>query len=251
MNVFLFVPCLAQDLCPEVVLATAAVLEQAGFDLLIPRGHTCCGQPLYKQGRFQRAAVVAKQCIEAFDGSAAIVSPSASCVAMIKAYPRLFRGEPRWEERARNMAARSFELCEFLDSIAVGFRPVIVAEGKNRLLYHDSCQSRSLGVSDSVRRCMKRVPGLELVEFEESAACCGFGGGFSMTYPEISGAILEDKIAAVERLAGRFAARQLMTAEVSCLLNLRAGLRARGSDIAVLHAAQILAGEPRKEPSHV
>ncbi len=250
MHTALFVPCLAQDICPQVAVAAGELLLQAGFPAVHPQSHTCCGQPMYKQGRFQRAASMAAHCIQAFAGAERIVSPSASCVAMIRSYPELLR-ETRQARQAQEMAAATFELCEFLDANDILLRPSAWPHERGPVLYHDSCQTRRLGVSEAVRRSLAKVQGLELLELEDPAACCGFGGSFSLDFPEISNAILEDKIDALETMAVTTGATTVTTAEISCLCNLQAGLAARHSRLQALHVAEILTGAwLHQEPCH-
>lgn len=240
MKVDLFVPCLAQDFCPQVALAAAAALEKAGFHVRVPKGQTCCGQPLYKQGQFARTKELAKHWIELFEGAQTIVAPSASCVQMVRHYPELLEPEEGWRERAQAVAAKTFELCEFL---APRTADALWPRFPGKAVYHESCQVRGLGVERAVRLCMERVPGLELVELEDPSACCGFGGTFSLKYPEISQAILEDKLAAIDTACASHNASRVITAEISCMYNVRAGIAARGHGPEVLHVAQVLAGE--------
>lgn len=250
MSTALFVPCMAQDICPHVAAAAAQLLQQAGFPAHPSHKHTCCGQALYKQGRFQRAASLAAHCIKAFAGAGRIVSPSASCVAMVHAYPELLR-DTQLAQQAQDMAAATFELCAFLDANEAILHPPAWPQERGPVLHHDSCQSRRLGSSPAVRRCLARVPGLKLLELEDPAACCGFGGSFSLDFPEISNAILEDKLDALESLASKTGATTVTTAEISCLCNLQAGLAARGSKLKVLHVAEILSGTwLHQEPRH-
>ncbi len=236
MRVLLFVPCLVQDVAPEIGLATAEVLEHAGCLVHPPEGQTCCGQPLYKQGHFERTKKLARRTIELFSGEAPVVSPSASCVAMLRQYPDLLRDEPKWHERAQDLAARSHELCEFLvRRLDAGVKGACFP---SRAAYHESCQVRALGVGADVRTLLAKVEALDLVELENPTACCGFGGAFSLEFPEISAAILQEKLAAVDKAN----VQTLICAEVSCLLHLRAGLQRRGHGPRALHVAEVLAG---------
>lgn len=239
--VALMTPCLVQELCPEVGLAAAVVLEGCGYTVHVPEGQTCCGQPLYKQGRFARTKALARHCLEIFSGPEPVVAPSASCIAMLRRYPELFADEPSWRQRALDLAARAFELCEFLDQQA-GARlqpPDCAAPAA----YHESCQVRALGVQGQVRRVLGRVPGLNLVDPPNHEACCGFGGAFSLEFPEVSQAILEGKLATLDTALEQSGADTVITAEIGCLLTLRSGYAGRGQAVRVLHAAQVLAGE--------
>jgi len=237
MRVHLFIPCLVEDFFPEIGEATATVLARAGCALTYPEGQTCCGQPLYKLGQPDAAKKLARRWLELFADATTVVAPSGSCVAMVRRYARFFDAEPALQRRARALAANTYELSEFLvNKLQI---TDCGAAMPGRVAYHDSCQiGRALGIVHEPRALLSQVRGLELVELPRPAACCGFGGAFSLEFPEIAAAILEDKIADIEAVAP-----DLVTcAEVSCLMHIRAGLEKKGSRIRALHLAQILAG---------
>jgi len=149
-------------------------------------------------------------------------------------FPELFHGEPEWEERSRRLAERTFELTEFL--AARGF----TAEDcrfRGKVTCHDSCHlTRELGVREPPRALLRQVPGLELVEMEDAGVCCGFGGAFSVKMPELSAAMLDDKLGAAEATG----ADVLTAADCGCLMHLGGALKRRGSRLRVLHVAEIL-----------
>ena len=99
-RVALFVTCLVDLLYPEVGEATVALLRDRGVAVDFPQDQTCCGQPAFNSGFQEDARKMARTLLDAFEGHEAVVSPSGSCVAMVRShYPRLFRGT-RDEERA-------------------------------------------------------------------------------------------------------------------------------------------------------
>src|ERR671925_711875 len=100
----LFVTCLVDLLYPRVGLATVALLEDAGVSVDFPPSQTCCGQPGFNAGFPDEARRVARNLLDAFEGSDAVVSPSGSCTAMVRShYPHLFAGTSD-EDRARRPA---------------------------------------------------------------------------------------------------------------------------------------------------
>lgn len=247
-TVALFVPCLCQDVCPETALAAARALELAGFQVLAPEGQTCCGQPLYKQGAFDHTIQLAKHAIEVFEPLAPlpVVSPSASCTAMLRNYPKLFAQKKYgddWCDRANALASRSYELCEFLDAnVPADF---CFPEYAGAVAYHESCQTRTLGVGAAVRNVLARVPGLQILDLDDPDACCGFGGAFSLQYPEVSHAMLEDKLFALDKAWSQADItgdkRMAVTAEIGCMINIRSALDACKPGARILHAAHFLA----------
>jgi len=236
-NVTLFVQCLVDAVWPHVGEAMVAVLERLGLSLECPSDHTCCGQPAFNSGYTREARAAARRFVEVFENAGPIVSPSGSCVHMVRHhYPELFREEPAWRERAQAIAARTYEFTEYLvDVLKV---EDLGAVGPGRVTYHDSCHLlRGLGVQEQPRRLLRRVSGLELVEMKDSDYCCGFGGAFAIKYPDISGAMVYDKVdkilaAGVDTVVG---------CDTGCLLNIAGAAARRGLSLKTMHIAEVLA----------
>jgi L-lactate dehydrogenase complex protein LldE len=150
-------------------------------------------------------------------------------------YPGLLAGSAR-ADAARALAARTFELSEFV--VRVLHRTDVGARFPARVTYHDSCHLlRELGIHDEPRRLLAAVRGLELVEMGYAEHCCGFGGAFSVKFPEVSGAILDAKVARIVATG----ADAVVANDTGCLLQLAGGLRRHGAAVRTLHLAQILA----------
>lgn len=235
-TVDLFVPCLVEDFLPEVAEACVRVLSRLGVDVRVPGGQTCCGQPAYKSGRMAEARTVARRHMALFENSDCVVAPSGSCVHMMRArYFELFADEPAQRARARLLGARTYEFCEYLVKV-LGVTDVGAAMA-GRAVYHDSCQvGRALGLRDEPRALLDAVRGLTRLEVEHPNECCGFGGPFSVQHAGVSEAILEDKLEELLAVGADF----VVTAEPSCLLNIRGGLEKAGAGLPVLHVAQVL-----------
>ena len=232
----LFVPCLVEDSMPQVAAAVVRVLERLGTAVRHRPGHGCCGQLLYKSGRTAAVKAPAKRIIEHFEDAEQVVAPTGSCVRMLQAYPELFADDAAWQSRARLLAGKTFEFSQFLvDRLGVTDCGAAFA---GRVVYHDSCQvGRGLGLKNQPRALLRNVAGLELLEPAHPQECCGFGGGFSMDFPEVSAAILRKK--ANELLAT--GAEYMVCAEPSCLMHIRAYMEKHGHSIRCLHLAEILA----------
>jgi len=236
-RVALFVTCLADMFRPQVGFAAAKLLEQAGCKVEVPL-QSCCGQPAYNGGDTTAAAAVARNVVATFEPYQFIVVPSGSCAGMIRVhYPRLLRDEERWAKRAEALAAKTHELFSFLVNVR-GMNSV-AAQCRAGVAYHDSCSSlRELGVKDEPRRLLSSVDGLNLCELKEPQVCCGFGGFFSVKYPDVSARMADDKITdAVGTGAG-----MLVGGDLGCLMHLSGRMARRGERIAVRHAAEVMAG---------
>lgn len=237
MKVSLFVTCLVDQLWSNIGTSCVAVLRRAGCDVEFDDRQTCCGQPAFNTGYRDEARQVAKRFIEIFEQSTAdaIVSPSGSCVAMVHHFSGLFAEDPRWRERAQAIAARTHELSSFL--IRVLKVDDVGASWQGRLTWHDACHGlRDLNIRSEPRKLISNVRGAELVELENAESCCGFGGTFSVKYPEISVAILDQKIEAIE-CAG---VRAVVSGDASCLMQIGGRLSRRGSQVKVMHLAELL-----------
>lgn len=238
MRVSLFVTCIVDQVWPAVGVSTVEVLRRLGCTVDFDQRQTCCGQPAFNTGYRDEARALARRSIEIFEegGHDAVVSPSGSCTAMVHHYAELFPEEPEWRERAYRLAARTHELSSFLVNV-MGVEEV-GARFEGRLTWHDACHAlRDLRVKEEPRRLLGRVQGAELVELPNAENCCGFGGTFSVKYPEISVAILDQKIDAIEAAD----VDAVVAADASCLMQIGGRLARRGSRAKAMHLAEVLA----------
>ncbi|PCI40587.1 MAG: Fe-S oxidoreductase [Rhodospirillaceae bacterium] len=234
----LFVTCMVDLMRPSVGFAALRLLDRAGAKVVVPEKQTCCGQPAFNSGDVKNAKAIAKQVIEAFEGFDHVVAPSGSCTGMIaKHYPDLFKDEPTWKTRAENLSARTFELTAYLaDHLNLDDS---LATFNHTVTYHDSCASRrELGVLDQPRKLLGAVDGLSLKELADTETCCGFGGLFSVKFPDVSNAITKTKT----DLVNDTGADVLLGADLGCLVNQSGKLKKSGSKVRVFHIAEVLAG---------
>jgi L-lactate dehydrogenase complex protein LldE len=238
MLVSLFVTCLVDQLWSTVGVSTVEVLRRLGCEVEFDERQTCCGQPAFNTGYRTEARELARRFISNFEESKAeaIVSPSGSCTAMVHHFAELFPDDPVWRQRAHTVAARTHELSAFL--IRVLKIEDVGATWTGRLTWHDACHGlRDLNLKNEPRSLIRHVRGAEFVELENADACCGFGGTFSVKYPEISLAILDQKIEAIER-AG---VQAVVAGDASCLMQIGGRLSRNGSNVRVMHLAELLA----------
>ena len=226
--------CLGDLAAPSVARAARAVLERAGVQVSIPQGQTCCGQPAWSAGHPDEGRRVARQALRAFAGEDPVVVPSGSCAAMVvHGYPELFAGLPE-EAAAQSMALRTVELSQFL--VRHGLHASRAAGGS--ATYHDSCHMlRILGEKESPRAALAGA-GVELREMAQTDVCCGFGGMFAVSYPEVSGALGEQKA----RAAAAAGADELVACDLSCLLHITGRAHRLGIPLRARHLAEVLAG---------
>ncbi len=238
MRVSLFVTCLVDQLWPTVGTATVDVLRRAGCTVEFETRQTCCSQPAFNTGYRDEARTVARALLDTYEHSTAdaVIVPSGSCAAMVHHLTELFPEGDRDHARASRLAERTHELAGFLVR-TLGITD-IGASFAGRVTWHDACHGlRDLGLSDEPRALLRAVNGLELVEVKGCDTCCGFGGTFSVKYPEISTAMLDQKLEAVESAA----VDAIVSGDASCLLQIGGRLARRRSRIRGLHLAEVLA----------
>ena len=236
-RISLFVTCVVDQLFPRAGLATADVLERLGYQVDFPEAQTCCGQPAFNSGYHQPAQGIARHFLSVFKDSEYIVVPSGSCTTMISHhYEELFPDEPEALAEVRRLTPRVWEFSKFLlevaqvDDVGASYPGVVT--------YHDSCHAlRDLGIKTGPRRLLSKVRGLTLNEMDACEECCGFGGTFSVKFPEISGGMARTKIESIKRTQ----ANTVVSIDSSCLMQLQGAIARAGLPIRTMHLAEILA----------
>lgn len=234
-EVALCVTCVVDQVMPDVGVATVRLLRRAGYKVAFPREQTCCGQPFFNSGFPEETKRLARRTVEIFEPYTAVVLPSGSCTTMIrKEYQHLLADEPAWRQRAAALAAKTFELSEFLvHEAGDAWRPAQQAP-QQAVTYHDSCHMcRLLGLAAEPRQALSAV-GYRVEEMPESNRCCGFGGLFSVRMPEVSNAMTAEKL----KQAAATGVDVLVTADPGCLMQLRGLAGANGPRVE--HLATLL-----------
>lgn len=239
-RVSLLVTCLVDQLVPRVGLAMAEVLERLGYQVEFRQEQTCCGQPAFNSGYWEQARQVGAHLLRVFrDAVDYIVVPSGSCTSMITHhFFDIFPRESDLYEEAEYLAPRVWEFSRFLTEVAqvedVG------ARFDGVVTYHDSCHAlRELGIKEAPRRLLRRVRGLELREMELAEECCGFGGTFSVKFPEVSGAMARTKIESIQKTG----ASTVVSIDSSCLMQLQGALERARLPVRTMHLAEVLASQ--------
>ena len=213
------------------------MLRHLGVDVSFPEAQTCCGQIGFNGGYRKEAVAIARHFVETFEGYDHVVVPSGSCTSMIKVYyVDLFADDPDMLERAKDVAEKTRELTDFIVNV-LGVTDV-GASGSGLMTYHDACHLlRELNIAEEPRSLIQNVHGVELQEMPNSDACCGFGGLFSVKFPEVSTAILDDKLANIEQTG----ASTVVANDCGCLMHMGGAMHRAGSTVRPRHIAEILA----------
>ena len=236
MKIHLFIPCMVAEFFPEAGEATKRILEYLGHDVFIPENQTCCGQPAYNSGYTQESVEVAEYWLDRFEDADVVVAPSGSCISMVKNhYLELPLSESK-KEQHQHLRDHIWELSEFLVNVLKIEK--LPSTFKGKVTYHQSCHlSNELNVVDEPRILLKNIPGLELIEMKEADRCCGFGGTFSIKFPELSTTMAQFKADRVLETGADI----LSGADVSCLMNINGILKKQNSNVRIMHFAEILA----------
>ncbi|QVN17897.1 (Fe-S)-binding protein [Burkholderia pyrrocinia] len=239
-HVYLFATCLVDLFVPEAGLDAVRLLEREGLTVHYPRGQSCCGQPAYSSGNPDEARRVAAAQLGLFAEPWPVIVPSGSCAGMIRHHwPALFADDPVHGPKARAIAERTYELAEFLvhvldvqlDAIAANAGP------DERVVLHTSCAARrEMGTRVHGVALVDALPGVTRIEHERESECCGFGGTFSLKHPDISGAMVRDKVAS----ACATGCDRLVSADCGCLLNIGHAADKSGAPLPVEHLASFL-----------
>ena len=236
-NTYLFMQCLIDTFYPNVGTSVAQILNNyCSNSLYFPAKQTCCGQPMFNAGYWREATIAAKKFIKLFENAKQIVSPSGSCVAMVKNhFPQLFENNNNWLKRSKHVASKTYELSEFLvDILGVS---KINSTFCGKITYQDSCHLlRELGIKSQPRELLKNIPDVDLIEMNNPEDCCGFGGAFAFKHPDLSTTVLEQKVNDIMSTGADI----VTGCDISCLMNIQGMLHYKNSSIRVMHIAQIL-----------
>jgi L-lactate dehydrogenase complex protein LldE len=233
----LFITCLGDQFYTSTLQNMTRLLERLGVELTFPPAQTCCGQPLFNNGFTDRTRAVALNFIRAFSGGdAPIVGPSGSCVSMVKHhYPELFPAGTPEHAAAVEIASRTYEFTEYLVNVLNVTE--VGAVYPHKVTYHASCHYlREMGLKTEAKALLGAVKGLEFVPLTEEETCCGFGGAFTVTYPEVSRAMMENKVKHIVASG----AETVVMCEPGCLMNIAGGLHKAGSSIRAMHIIDLL-----------
>ncbi|MBW1858548.1 MAG: (Fe-S)-binding protein [Deltaproteobacteria bacterium] len=230
----LFVGCGANYLFPDVARALVGILKRLGATLVVPENQVCCGLPAYVSGDTKTAQKLAKKNIEAFESLEldAILSVCASCGSHLKALPSLFSDEPASRDAASSIAKKHMDAMTFLvnhlgiEKYLKSLRPAKSEERTTlRVAYHDPCHLRiGQGVTDSPRRLLKALPGVELLETAHPGQCCGHGGDFNLSHFSLSMEILNRRVTDLDKVQPD----TIVTGCTGCLLQLTEGVSRGG-----------------------
>jgi glycolate oxidase iron-sulfur subunit len=232
----LLLGCVQRFFFPQVNQATARVLSECGYEVVMPESQECCGSLLVHEGDREGSSEFAKKAIGLFDrlDVDVIVVNAAGCGSVMKEYGRLLRNDPAYAEKAETFSRKVRDVSELLARVSFGDR---LKELDLTVTYHDACHlAHGQRIKGEPRAVIKMIPGLRCVELEESDFCCGSAGIYNLLYPELAQQYLERKIERI-KLTG---AQVVVSGNPGCSLQIEKGLREHGFNIRLAHPVELL-----------
>ena len=215
-DVYFFATCVVDQFFPTAGIDAITLLENQGIRVHFPEAQTCCGQSAYTSGFADEARKVAAHQLTLFTEDWPVVVPSGSCAGMMKHhYPTLFANDPVRKAQAEKLSPRIYELTQFLVEV-LDFQPQDLGRDETVVL-HTSCSARrEMGVHLTGRKLIGALNQVKLAQQDHESECCGFGGTFSIKQPEISSAMVEDKLNSLKATG----AARVVSADCGCLMNI-------------------------------
>jgi glycolate oxidase iron-sulfur subunit len=210
----------------QVNRATIRVLARNGWRVTVSREQRCCGALAAHNGRLGSARKLARRNAAAFAGVDHVIVNSSGCGAHMAAYGDLVDGT----------ALPVHDVMAFLADFGLTEIPAQPLDD-GRVAYHDACHAlRAQGIKQQPRDVLKQIPGVEIVEIANGDRCCGAAGLYNVLEPEMSGRLRSEKADAVRDTGVHVVA----SANPGCTMQIAAGLRAIGADVAVVHPVELL-----------
>jgi iron-sulfur cluster protein len=249
MTAAFFAGCMIEHGYPEIGEAVIRVLQKLGVTVIYPDGQGCCGIPALQVGDRKTAWELAAWNIRLLAEATCdfIVTACPTCSdALFRDFGELAETEADAEEKkaleaaARGIAAKTRDFSTFivrelgLNALAERLKRVAGEAGT----YHESCHLRSgMGIHREPRALLEKA-GVKLKEMEAPEACCGFAGSYSLTFPDISAAILDKKLRSIQETE----ADTVFMDCPGCLLQIAGGLKKQGSPVKAVHTAVLIDG---------
>ncbi|MBN6885830.1 glycolate dehydrogenase iron-sulfur subunit [Cytobacillus horneckiae] len=232
--------CVMDVMFSDINESTINVLTRNGNDVVIPKNQTCCGALHVHAGDRDMGRKLAKQNIEAFEGTEKIIVNAAGCGCMMKEYEELFREEPEWKERAEKFSEKVEDISKFLHD--TGYEKP-KAELNTRITYHDACHlAHGQGVRQEPRDILLDIPGVDMVHMPNADRCCGSAGIYNITNPDMAGAVLESKMENVPDDV-----EMISMGNPGCMLQMAMGVEKYGRNQKIVHTVQLLDWAYQKE----
>ena len=229
-NVGLFLGCASDAVDRDTLNAAVQILTRLGYGVHLPAAQTCCGALHLHAGEAATARSLAQRNLAAFNAQSfdAIITVASGCGATLAEYPR---------NNGNAFTAPVRDISDFLNDIDWP-DDIHCAPLPEKVAVHDPCTlSHVLRKQQAPYSLLARIPQIVLIALPDKHRCCGAAGSYMLSQPDMAESLRADKIAALKHSGAEI----LLTSNIGCALHLRAGLRAAGSDVEIMHPVTLLA----------
>ncbi len=236
MTVALLSGCVMPLMQGPTMEATVRVLTRNGCDVMVPKGQGCCGALNTHAGDLDNSRAMARANIDSLmaAGVERVITSSAGCGSSMKEYAELLKDDPEYREEAKRFSEMTQDVTEFLVGLPL---QAPTASVNRRVTYQDPCHlAHAQRITAAPRTILNSIPGLELVEMENSALCCGGAGIYSSVQPALSKRLLKRKMDTIDATD----TQEVITANPGCMMQLQMGLKSQGKHGLVRHVVDIL-----------
>jgi len=236
MIVDIFIPCYIDQFYPETGFNMIKVLDKVGCSVNYNVEQTCCGQPAFHSGNWDDCKEIGEKFIKEFLNERYIVSPSAVCAGFVKKqYSEMFHNTVLHNEY-KQVQKNLYEFADFLVNVLKISNIGATLNGKGVFMPTCSAQ-RNYELKNEPLLLLEKVRGLQLVDLPDAAACCGFGGNFTLKYENVSSAMAQEKISNILRTGAEY----IISTDYSCLMHLDGYIKKQALPLKVMHLADVLA----------
>lgn len=228
-KVYFFSTCIGSMAYSNTCINAIKLLQKVGAEVVFKKDQTCCGQPSFNSGYYEETKKIATFNMRLFDKPYPIIVPSGSCTGMLREdYKELFKGS-FLEEQANSFSSRVYELSEYLQKKGIQLED---KGDKTRITWHSNCHAlRVAKCIDSAKYLIGLLKNVELIPLDKEEECCGFGGTFSIKEPEVSLAMVKEKIKDIQEKDIQY----LISADAGCLMNISGAMEKMGVNIKTMH----------------
>lgn len=232
-NVNFFATCMGAAALQSSTVSAIKLLQHFGVHVIFKKKQTCCGQPAFNTGYPKEAKEIALYNMALFSSNDyPIVVPAGSCAGlMAKEYPELFAHDAQeTREMVSRFCTRVMDESQYLTDI---LKVKLEDRGQPlKVTFHVSCHSlRVQKCIPNQKALLQQLANVTYVPLPYEEECCGFGGTFSVMEPDISNAIVSEKIKHIKETG----VKVVVAADNGCILNISGALQKQGiNDIKVI-----------------
>ena len=216
--------CVQPAMAPNINAATARVLDAMAVQLVAAPRAGCCGAIRFHLDDHAGGLSDMRANIDAWwplleAGAEAIVMTASGCGSMVKDYGHLLRNDSAYAAKAARVSALTRDLSEIVPDFQSQLVEQIGAKVSRRVAWHPPCTlQHGQQIRGKVEQVLRAI-GVDVMLCADSHLCCGSAGTYSVTQPELSLRLRDDKLAHLAATG----ATEIVSANIGCVTHLQAG----------------------------